>query len=241
MNITNKIEIQECQARIPSLEKLVGDLRFYAPTNDVSWGGTLSGLEHNVFNFFDLDVKQGSHIIDFGSNIGLVSLVCSKLYPQSIIHSFDACEWAIKCLKKTCEINQIANIIPYHACVTASSEEYIEFSHENTGPSCFVRTDLLGDKLDKETRGYKTKNLHIKDVLTSKEDISFMKMDIEGGEWEIFDYLYKNDLDFFKKPQKVHIEVHGERDAHGNAGEELRKKINKLKSAFANEQNYIGL
>lgn len=76
-------------------------LNFVAPNNDQTWGGTIAGLSKGEFNFFDLAPKHGDVILDIGCNIGLVSLLCAKMYPQCQVHAYDACEWAIECLERS--------------------------------------------------------------------------------------------------------------------------------------------
>ena len=66
------------------------------------------------------------------------------------------------------------------------------------------------------------------------DNIAFLKMDIEGGEWEIFDYLYENIPNFPETIERVHIETHGEK-------ERCNKLIKKLRSSFPDKKNMIRL
>ena len=203
------------------------------PAEDQTWGGTIAGLQKGEFNFFDLKPKAGSHIIDFGCNVGVISLMCATLYPECHIHSYDPCGICISLLKQSCEINEINNLTCYHSCVTASSKEEVEFSHESLGPTCFIASDLVSV----ETHPYKginINNIHIKDILSSMDNIAFLKMDIEGGEWGIFDYLYENMPNFPETIERVHIEIHGEK-------ERCNKLIKKLESSFPDKKNMIRL
>lgn len=142
-------------------------LKFVAPNNDQTWGGTIAGLAKGEFNFSDLSANPGDVILDIGCNIGLVSLFCAKIYPQCQVHAYDPCEWAIQCLEKSREINSLSNLYIHHSCITASTNDYIEFSHESLGPSCFVRSDLT-TKEGHSFSGYKVKNTHIADIINQK-------------------------------------------------------------------------
>lgn len=101
--------------------------------------------------------------------------------------------------------NSLNNLHIHHSCVTASESDYIEFSHEDKGPSCFVRSDLTSEE-DHRFGGYKVKNAHISDIID--QEVAFMKMDIEGGEYEIFEWLFNSLPNFSDKIGRVHIELH---------------------------------
>lgn len=132
--------------------------------------------------------------------------------------------------QKSREINSLSNLYIHHSCITASTNDYIEFSHESLGPSCFVRSDLT-TKEGHSFSGYKVKNTHIADIINQK--IAFMKMDIEGGEYEIFEWLFNNLPNFSNKVDRVHIELHRTKGMNTDLLEE------RLSTAFQNTSSII--
>ena len=207
-------------------------LTIFAPKNDATWSGHIAGLRKGEFsNLFDLKPKKDDIIMDIGCNLGLVGLFCAKLYPQCDVHAFDPCRTILSYLRMNCKLNNISNLRCYNVCVTASNKKKVKFSHETTGPSCWVQSSLT-TKDQHEFFGGEVENLHIKDLLSREENIAYMKMDIEGSEHEIFNYLYKNQPEFHKKIKRVHIEVHGKRS-------KKKKLIKKLRLSFPDKKNHI--
>ena len=209
------------------------NLKFIFPEGDETYFGTFAGIAKNEFNFFDLKPKDGDNIIDMGCNYGLVSMVCAALYPQCTIHAFDPCAKALENMLLNCFNNKIKNIVFHNTAVTASDKECLEFySDLDAGPSCYVQSDF---KKKDMTHVATCKNTHIKDVLDDIGNICYLKMDIEGAEYEVFDYLFENNKAFQDSiPYRVHIEVHGEEDKKQNL-------INKLNKVFINDKNIISI
>lgn len=60
-----------------------------------------------------------------------------------------------------------------------------------------------------------------------------MKMDIEGGEYEIFEWLFNNLPNFSNKVDRVHIELHRTKGMNTDLLEE------RLSTAFQNTSSII--
>ena len=216
---------------LTSKEGVYRQIKILLPENDLTWQGTFAGIGKNEFNFFDLKPKDGDNIIDMGCNYGLISMACAVLYPKCKIHAFDPCKQAISFLQLNCFINGIRNLVLYNTAVTDSEEPTLDFySNLGDGPSCFVPPQ---SKEEDHTPVGKHKNTHIKNVLGEIKNICFLKMDIEGSEYGIFDYLFENIEEFQDNlPSRVHIEVHG--------GEDKKDcLIKKLKKLFSSDENII--
>ena len=216
---------------LTSKEGVIRRINIILPKHDESWGGTFSGIGKDEFNFFDLNPKDGDNIIDMGCNYGLISMACAVLYPKCKIHAFDPCKKAISFLKLNCFINGIQNLVLYNTAVTDSEEPTLDFySNLGVGPSCFVPPQ---SKEEDHTHVGKHNNTHVKNVLGKIKNICFLKMDIEGSEYGIFDYLFENIEEFQEDlPSRVHIEVHGEQD-------KKERLIKKLKKLFNSDENVI--
>ncbi len=205
-------------------------LHVMLPEGDETFVGTLAGLCKYEFNFFDLNIEDGDNIIDLGCNYGLISIVCAALYPNCTVHSFDPCVRALETLRLNCFINNIQNIKFYNTAVTASEDATLKFSSNlSQGESCFIESDL-NDESHEEIGEFK--NTHIKTVLNNINNISYLKVDIEGSEYGIFNYLFEHNRDFSKNIKRVHIEVHGEKT-------QREQLIKKLKTHFPSEENII--
>jgi FkbM family methyltransferase len=208
-------------------------LNLILPEGDQTYVGTLAGICKKQFNFFDLKPKDGTNIIDMGCNYGLISMICATLYPQCTIHAFDPCKDVFQFMMINCFVNNIKNIVFHNTAVTTSQEENLNFcSNIELGRSCFVESKFYKEGM---THVGKCKNTHIKNVLDEIKNICYFKMDIEGAEHDIFNYLFENNKDFQDTiPYRVHIEVHGEDDKKENL-------INKLNKVFVNDKNIISI
>ena len=181
---------------------------FHHPKNDDTIYGTLSCLRENKFHLDQIDFQPNDVFIDLGSNIGLVSLVVAKLYPDVRIYAFDASPIAIECLRLNCAVNKVLNIQSFHLAVGGVCEKGLRFSSNSKEVSCLVDDNLMDDT---RTDHYVVNKVGIGEILGSPilgiDRIKFLKCDIEGSEFEMFDYLFEH-ADLLDRIDFLHLEIH---------------------------------
>jgi FkbM family methyltransferase len=128
--------------------------------------------------------KRNGYFLDLGSWIGPISLLMSKHYEKVISVDFDPV--ALEHFKQNIEQNKIDNI------------ETINVGLSNKKGSVRLNEDFFGSSetslfYANEKEGREVKLIRFKELVDSieKEKISFIKIDIEGGEFKILNDVYK--------------------------------------------------
>jgi len=170
--------------------------------------------------------RKPQHVVDLGANFGWFSLLASETCPDAIVHGYEMVEEnyniAASHLKDKKNINLVRGIVigenkvtklrlhtganlGGHKVVHGSSEFYTGIQHDPD-------TDGL-----KQVDAVDIVQHTVGDILNNNniDYIDFLKMDIEGSEYEVMDYIFKNNLS--KRILYIAMEVHGrdEKDAAG--------------------------
>lgn len=138
--------------------------------------------------------NQNPVIIDCGSNIGLSIIYFNKLYPGSSIIGFEADQNLYNICKKNLETFNIKNIQLENAAVW-KNEGVVKFKTDNN----------LGGKITDESSNEKLSE--VKTVKLSKylnRKIDFLKIDIEGSEFEVLNECQ----DYLHQVQRLFVEYH---------------------------------
>lgn len=125
-------------------------------------------------------IKPGTTVLDVGCNFGQMSILFSNLVKnKGKVHSFEADDWVYKILVKNIKANEKENIIiPHFGAVHNVDDKVLYYPVQN-----FKKYQTYGSHgIDyTERSGRKVKSLTI-DSLGITGRISFMKIDIEGGD-----------------------------------------------------------
>lgn len=137
-------------------------------------------FEKEVVEVASKFIKQGTSVLDVGANFGQMSVLFSGLVGEAgKIYSFDADDFIFEILKKNISENKKENvIIPFFGAVHDKENEILFFPVQD-----FEKFGTYGSYgIDyNTTTGRQVKTLTI-DSLKLKEPISFMKVDIQGGD-----------------------------------------------------------
>lgn len=123
-------------------------------------------------------IKPGTVVLDVGSNFGQMAIVFSKLVGDSgFVHAFDADDFVFEILKKNATENS-KNIKAHFGAVHTVSGETLHFPIQD-----FERFGTYGSYgIDyKNNKGRPVKTIAIDD-LAFELPISFMKIDVQGGD-----------------------------------------------------------
>ncbi len=158
---------------------------YFLPTDAVNDAIAAAIKNNNVYDKEVVDIaskyiKPGTTVLDLGSNFGQMSIIFSNLVKSGgKVHSFEADNWVYKILIKNINANKKENIIiPHFGAVHNVSNKILYYPVQN-----FKKYESYGSYgIDyTKKRGRKVKSLTV-DSLNIKESISFMKIDIEGGD-----------------------------------------------------------
>jgi FkbM family methyltransferase len=136
-------------------------------------------FEKEVVELAKKYIKKGTTVLDIGANFGQMSILFSEFVGgNGEVHSFDADDFIYEVLKKNIEANSRKNIITHFGAVHNKDNETLIFPEQD-----FVEFQSYGSYgIDYSTStGRKVPTITI-DSLEIKEPISFIKIDIQGGD-----------------------------------------------------------
>ena len=175
--------------------------------------------------------RNPQHIVDLGANFGYFSLLASELYPQSKIYAYEM-------IKRNAEIAEHLvlkgreNIVINHAIAVGKNKikTIRQDSERNLGGNKVIAEDsrfYLGKKVDAEKDTFSQisaeafDQLTIEDILVKNniDYIDYLKVDIEGSEYDVLEYVFENNLS--KRILNLSMEVHGRWDHDEKTGRRI--------------------
>lgn len=132
---------------------------------------------------------KSGHMIDCGANIGLYSMYLSKYAPAATIHSFEPIPRTLEIFKKNISLNHAKNIVvnPIGLSNRVGELDLFVVEEENYGRTS---ENNVNDSQNKITIPIDTLDNYCS--RNNIHELSFIKVDIEGGE-----------LNFFKGGEKI--------------------------------------
>lgn len=187
-----------------------GNITFFHVENDDTIFGTLSCLRDNKFHIDVIPFEDGDVVVDIGCNIGLLSIVIAKFFPGIKILAFDASPVAIECLNKTIAANGLTNIHAFNLAIGAEAKKGVHFFSNGKDISCLVADGLNKDNKVEEAV---VDQISFDDIFDSPifnvKNVRYLKMDIEGQEFFIFDHLFEQRPELLDRISYLHLEIHG--------------------------------
>lgn len=157
-----------------------------------------------VYNFNKSD--KPLKIIDCGANIGLSCIYLKKLFPNANIFAIEPDLKVYKQLKSNLVSHGMSNIETINSAV---------WIHDN-GLS-FISEGSVGGKISiNSATDVKVNSIRLKTLLL-QDEIFFLKIDIEGAEYEVM----KDCKDSLNNVQNLFIEFHTEKNKENNLDEIL--------------------
>lgn len=138
-----------------------------------------------VNNVYDFNSKnEAPLIIDAGANIGLAILYWKKKFPKAKIIAFEPSKLAYKSLLKNVEENKLDNVV----CINKALSN-------TEGIQSFTTNELISGSLNMDKNlelNYEVQTTRLSKYLQNPVD--FLKIDIEGGEKQIYEDVKKHIL-----------------------------------------------
>ncbi len=185
---------------------------FYLPTDAKSDVVALTIIDNKIFEKEVVDlaarfIKPGTTVLDVGSNFGQMSILFSNLVGEhGKVHSFDADDWVFEIFSKNIEANNKQKIIiPHFGAVHNVADETMIFPDQDFkdyGANGAYGIDYTA------TSGREVKSITI-DSLNIQGPISFMKIDIQGGDLQAMQGAVET-IKKYKMPILFEYEYHFE-------------------------------
>ena len=124
-------------------------------------------------------IKPNSVVLDVGANYGQMSILFASMVGQNgKVYSFDADDFIFEILKKNITANNIGNVVPIFGAVHNVAGETLFFPEQD-----FAKWGAYGAYgIDYNAHEGRTVTTLTIDSLQIDKSISFMKIDIQGGD-----------------------------------------------------------
>lgn len=157
----------------------------------------------------NLPLGANDIVFDIGAQIGIFSVYAAKAAKNGRVFSFEPVPENFRLLKENAELNGCANISVFKAAVAEKGgRRKMLVAADNTGGHSFVDAgQKIGSSVEVES--FSLPEFMAKEKI---EKIDFLKIDCEGGEYEIFFSLPKEILGKIKKISMEYHDLDGERN-----------------------------
>jgi FkbM family methyltransferase len=144
------------------------------------------------------EVKDNDVVLDIGANIGIFSVFAATRAKNTKILSFEPFPGNVKWLKHNVEANKLKNIKIFDKAVAGENRKKTLYVSQ-----AWVSNSL--EKTDNKTNEIEIDCVTLENALQDIEVCNLMKIDCEGGEYEIF---YSSSDKTLSKIQKIAGEYH---------------------------------
>ena len=134
-------------------------------------------------------------ILDCGANIGISTIYFKTIYPNAIVHAFEPDAALFEILSKNIHGNQFKQVELHKAAIWT---EHTTLSFENKGSEA-SHIDTTGQSDNK------VEAIKLSSILANLDSVDFLKMDIEGAEYEVV----KDCAPYLHKIENFFLEYHG--------------------------------
>jgi len=148
-----------------------------------------------------LPKDYSGNIIDAGAYIGTATIALRKLFPHAKITAIEPSTDNLQVLRKNLENYKDIDVV--HGALVGGSSKKLNLKNRGTGNWGFSVVEAPKDKIDAE-KIQEVKTFRISELVKNKENIGLLKMDIEGGEVDVFE----NDMETLCKIPIVFAELH---------------------------------
>lgn len=132
-------------------------------------------------NFMTTYPIESGAIIDIGANLGVVSCILAKRFPERTVHAFEPVPSTFQALSTNIELNSCPNISALQYAI-AAHDGNTHFTETQDGRPTNSISEASGD--DVTSVPCKTLDSFVKD--SAIQDIAFLKIDVEGYETLVF-------------------------------------------------------
>jgi FkbM family methyltransferase len=134
-------------------------------------------------------------ILDCGANIGISTLYFAINYPTSTIYAFEPDKSIFNILSKNIKDNKLTNVVAYNDAIW-TTDCTLSFSNKGSEASQIDMTGISSTKVNA---------IKFSHFLSKLEHIDFVKMDIEGAEFEVI----QDCANYLHKIEHLFLEYHG--------------------------------
>lgn len=206
--------------------------------------GQFAHLWREIFileNYYFQSDTGRPYIVDAGSNIGMSICFFKYLYPDAVILGFEPDPNAFKWLKLNVEINHFKDVVIHNVALGLKDGRIKFYEHPTEVASGLnsVRLSAFGDGkpvvIEMDSRRLSS-FIH--------REVDLLKVDIEGGEYDVFKDL--DEKDKLRNMKQIFLEVH---QGHGTTNDPISSALDILErgkfryavtDTFISHHSFIG-
>lgn len=195
-------------------------------------------FDKEIIDCASLFIKPGTVVLDVGANFGQMSILFSKMTgDKGKVFSFDADDFIFEILKKNIDVNDRKNIEAVFGAVHNTPNQILIFPQQDF--ERFGTYGSYGIDYAKKKVGREVPTITIDD-LSITDEISFMKIDVQGGDLYAMQGAIKT-IAKHKMPILFEFEYLFQDEMHLDFQEyvDFVKSINYKFKRVINGQNYL--
>ena len=141
----------------------------------------LGWMNAGIRAFLQRTVQPGMRVVDIGANQGLFTLLLSRLVgPSGRVVAFEPDPELFHTLERNCRVNQASNVTLHNLGLSSQAGRLVLYrSLFNAGDN------RLAKGLPEGSFRQELVNVATLDEIAGQEPIDFIKMDVQGWEWEV--------------------------------------------------------
>lgn len=192
----------------------IGDIKF----NVRHFSDLLTIKEIYINDDYGILKLKPKIVVDIGANIGTFSLLCNKNKYIRNVYSFEPDPLTYSLLEQNIKQNFVKKIKTFRLAVNSRSTVMNFYSNAASGLSSLYNTRL-------GTKQYSTQTITLQEIFIKNnlKQIDYLKVDCEGGEYDIF---LKSADRYLKGIKQCSIEYHDSLTSHHH--NELVKRLKKV-------------
>jgi len=178
-------------------------VKFAIEPNSNDIGMILEYFRDKPYNSIDeFFVSDGDVVVDLGANIGAFSINVAMLNPNGQVFSFEPMPDNFFRFSKNINLNRLKNIKPFQVAISKNNDEIDLLVNKDSAFHSIVNSNNSSSIKKIKVRGITLSSFIENEKLNQ---INFLKVDIEGAE---YDLIYNLEEFVFKIIHKIVFEVH---------------------------------
>lgn len=157
---------------------------------------------YKSYNPKGFEIKKEDIVFDIGGHIGIFTIFAAKHARNGKVYVFEPMPENYKLLRDNVEINKASNVFAYNKALSNKNGKQAFYISEgdNKGNNSFYQIYKNSKKIEVEL-------ISISDFIRKNKikNIDFLKVDCEGGEYDIF---MRSPTSILKKIRKISMEYH---------------------------------
>ncbi|MDA7565359.1 FkbM family methyltransferase [Candidatus Pelagibacter sp.] len=169
---------------------------------DITYRLCLGGGYGDFYSLYLKGISKKFIFLDFGSNLGIYSLIANKNSNCNFILAFDPLLDIKKKIIKNFKLNRVKGIFYNVGIFDKNIKKKLYISENHSGASSIIKPKNIYNHIDVVLKNY----LFLKKITSKyKNNIYFIKIDVEGAEHTIINELEKSNI--LKNTQSIFIEI----------------------------------